>query len=149
MMDMANTYTYLNPYYSGQSSGSDHYSFYQWGYDAIFAAEGDFFYGGWHKNYDTVDSLDFDYMKEVVKMCLATAFTVARDVGYKIGDPTWDGIIDVADALYLLNYLYKGGPVPDPLVTGDATCDGEVNLDDVIFLLNFLFRGGPAPPASC
>ncbi len=149
MMDMANTYTYLNPYYGGQSSGSDHYSFYQWGYDAIFAAEGDFFYGGWHKNYDTVDSLDFDYMKEVVKMCLATAFTVARDVGYKIGDPTWDGIIDVADALYLLNYLYKGGPVPDPLVTGDATCDGEVNLDDVIFLLNFLFRGGPAPPASC
>lgn len=149
MMDMANTYTYLSPYYAGQSAGSDHYSFYLWGYDALFASEGDFFYGGWHKNYDIVDSLDFDYMTEVVKMCLATAFTVARDIGYKIGDPTWDGIIDVADVLYLLNYLYKGGPAPDPAEIGDVTCDGTVDLDDVIFLLNYLYKGGPAPPPSC
>jgi hypothetical protein len=149
LMNMTDIYTYLTPSYVGQSSGSDHYSFYQWGYDAVFAAEGDFFYGGWHKNYDIVDSLDFDYMTEVVKACLATAVTVARDIGYLPGDPNWDSLIDVADALYILNYLYKNGPAPDPIATGDVTCDEIVDLEDAIFLLNYLFKGGPAPPPSC
>ncbi|KPL00676.1 MAG: hypothetical protein AMJ91_03700 [candidate division Zixibacteria bacterium SM23_73_3] len=149
MMDMANTYTYLNPAYGGQSSGSDHYSFYQWGYDAVFASEGDFFYNGWHKNYDVVDSLNFPYMKEVVKMCLATLVTVAQDIGYMMGDPTWDGVIDLADVLFLINHLYKGGPAPDPMEIGDVTCDGEVDFEDVLFLINYLYKGGPAPPPSC
>jgi len=78
MMDMANTYTYLRPHYDGQSSGSDHYPFYLLGYDAVYAEEGEFHYAGWHTNYDVVDSLDFDYMKEVVKMCLATLHLVAN-----------------------------------------------------------------------
>jgi hypothetical protein len=149
MMDMANTYTYLHPSYGGQSSGSDHYSFYQWGYDAIFAAEGDFFYNGWHQNYDVVDSLDFTYMKEVVKMCLATLYTEARSIGWIVGDPTRNGTIDAGDVIYLINYLFRSGPAPDPLETGDATCDGQVNSDDIVFLVNYLFRGGAAPPPEC
>ncbi|UCB53023.1 MAG: M20/M25/M40 family metallo-hydrolase [Candidatus Zixiibacteriota bacterium] len=149
MMDMANIYTYMSPGYGGQSSGSDHYSFYQWGHDAVFAAEGDFFYGGWHKNFDTVDSLDFTYMKEVVKMCLAALVTEAYNIGYVVGDPTRDGIIDIADVLFLINYLYRGGEAPDPPETGDVTCDGITNIDDVIFLINYLYKGGPAPPDSC
>lgn len=149
MMDMTNTYTYLHPSYGGQSSGSDHYSFYQWGYDAVFAHEGDFFYNGWHKNYDVVDSLDFPYFNEVVRMCLASLVTVARDIGYKMGDLTWDGTIDLVDVLYLINYLYRNGPAPDPLEIGDVTCGGEITLDDVIFLINYLYKGGPAPPDSC
>ncbi|MFQ6032269.1 MAG: M20/M25/M40 family metallo-hydrolase, partial [Candidatus Zixiibacteriota bacterium] len=151
MMDMANTYTYLNPSYGGMSYGSDHYSFYQWGYDAVFAHEGDFHYAGWHTNYDTVDSLDFDYMKEVVKMELATLITVARSFGppYMIGDANGDDMINGADVVFLLNYLFLNGPAPDPLGRGDVNCDDEVNIEDVIFLVNYLYIGGPPPPASC
>jgi Zn-dependent M28 family amino/carboxypeptidase len=149
MIDMADTYTTLNPYYAGSSSGSDHYSFYQNGFDAVFASEGDFFTYGWHKNYDVVDSLNFPYMKQVTRMCLATLISVARSVGYKIGDPTMNGEIDIADVLYLINYLYKAGPSPDPLQTGDVTCNGQVNIDDVIFLINYLYKNGSAPPGSC
>jgi hypothetical protein len=151
MMEMANTYTYLHPYYGGQSSGSDHYSFYQWGYDALFSAEGDFFYGGWHKNYDIVDSLDFDYMNEVVKMDLATLITVARSFGptYVIGDANGDEVVDIGDVIYLLSYLFSAGPAPDPLGRGDLNCNGEVNIGDVVFLLNYFFANGPEPPASC
>ena len=149
MIDMANTYTYLDPSYAGQSSGSDHYSFYQQGYDAVFASEGDFFSYGWHKNYDVVDSLNFPYMKEVTKMCLATLITVARSYGYTIGDPTGDGNIDLADLVFLINYIYKGGPAPNPWQTCDLTCDAQVGLDDVVFLINYLYKNGPAPPPSC
>lgn len=151
MIAMADTYTYLNASYSGQSSGSDHYSFYQWGYDAVFSSEGDFFSNGWHKNYDIVDSLNFGYMKEVVKMDLATLVTVARTFGpqYVIGDANGDEMIDVADVIFLINYLFKNGPPPDPLERGDLTCNAEVNIEDVIFLINYLFAGGPEPPTSC
>ena len=77
MMEMANTYTYLNPFYGGQTYGSDHDSFYELGYNAVSTFEGDFFANGIHSNYDVVDSLDFSYMKEVVKMCLATLLCVS------------------------------------------------------------------------
>jgi hypothetical protein len=61
------------------------------------------------------------------------------------GDANGDGVINVADAIYLLNYLFKGDPPPNPLEAGDADCDGVVNLEDVIYLLNYLFKNGPPP----
>jgi hypothetical protein len=149
MDNMANAYTYLGASYAGQSSGSDHYSFYQHGYDAVFSSEGDFFSNGWHKNYDIVDSLDFDYMKEVVKMNLATLITVAKSIGYNIGDANADGLTDVTDVVFLINYLFINGPNPDPFFTGDLNCDGQILTDDVVFLINYLFIDGPPPPASC
>jgi len=149
MIDMANTYTSLRPYYAGQTGGSDHYSFYQNGYDAVFPSEGDFFTNGWHKNYDVVDSLNFPYMKQVVQMSLATLVTVAKSAGYKIGDPTMNGVIDLADVVFLIDYVYKGGSAPDPFSSGDVTCDAQITLADIVYLINYLYKNGPAPPSSC
>jgi hypothetical protein len=64
---------------------------------------------------------------------------------YTSGDANGDGLVDVGDVIYLINYLYKGGAAPDPLWVGDVNCDGQVNLGDVVYLINYLFKGGPAP----
>ncbi len=64
---------------------------------------------------------------------------------YHSGDATNDGTIDLSDAIWILNYLYKSGPEPDPLESGDATCDGLVDLADAVRLLNYLFKAGPPP----
>lgn len=149
MIIMGDTYTNLTTYYAGQSSGSDHYSFYQYGYDAVFSSEGDFFSNGWHQNSDIVDSLDFGYMKEVVKMNLASLVTVARSIGYRIGDANTDGFVNVTDVVFLINHIFIDGPPPDPFSRGDVTCDGQITVEDVVFLINYLFIGGPPPPASC
>ena len=77
MIAMANTYTYLRPLYGGQSFGSDHDSFYRWGYHAVSTFEGDY-NTSVHTNYDVVHNLNFDYMKEVVKMCLATVIVAGN-----------------------------------------------------------------------
>jgi hypothetical protein len=72
----------------------------------------------------------------------------AFDVGVieqLIGDANGDGEINLADAVYLVNYLFIGGPPPDPLEAGDANCDGEVNLADAVYIVNYLFIGGPPP----
>ena len=64
----------------------------------------------------------------------------------KRGDANGDKELTVSDVVYLINYLFKGGPKPVPeLVVGDANCDGSESVSDVIYLINYLFKGGPAP----
>lgn len=65
------------------------------------------------------------------------------------GDVNKDSLIDVNDVVFLLNYLYKGGPTPDPLRFGDPTADCNVDVSDVLFLINYLFKGGPGPGRGC
>ena len=69
----------------------------------------------------------------------------ATGVRYITGDANGDGTINVGDVVYLVTYLYKNGPAPDPLEAGDANCDGTVNVGDVVYLVNYLYKGGPAP----
>ncbi|MCK4403990.1 MAG: SBBP repeat-containing protein [candidate division Zixibacteria bacterium] len=61
------------------------------------------------------------------------------------GDANGDGVIDLGDVVYLINYLYRNGTAPDPLPAGDCNCDGIVDLGDVVYLINYLYRGGPPP----
>ncbi len=61
------------------------------------------------------------------------------------GDANGNGVITISDAVYLINYLFTGGPAPNPLWTGDANCDGVVDIADVVYLINYLFMGGQPP----
>jgi hypothetical protein len=65
--------------------------------------------------------------------------------GSSRGDANGDGVVNVGDAIYILNYLYRGGAAPSPFWTGDANSDGVVDIADAIYILNYLYRGGPAP----
>jgi hypothetical protein len=64
------------------------------------------------------------------------------------GNANGDGLVDVGDVIYLINYLFVGGPAPNPLESGDANCDGLVDIVDVVYLINYLFVGGPPPLCS-
>lgn len=61
------------------------------------------------------------------------------------GDASADGIINLGDVVYIINYLFKADAPPCPMEAGDANCDGMVELGDAIYLINYLFRGGPSP----
>jgi hypothetical protein len=61
------------------------------------------------------------------------------------GDANSDTEINVADAVFLINYVFKSGPAPDPIEAGDANCEGEVNVGDAVYLINYVFKGGPEP----
>jgi hypothetical protein len=61
------------------------------------------------------------------------------------GDATGDGIVDVGDVVYLVNYLYRSDIPPFPEDAGDATCDGIVDVGDIVYTVNYLFRGGDPP----
>jgi len=69
------------------------------------------------------------------------------EIPFLRGDPNNDGQLDVADAIYLLSYLFAQGPPPEPcLDAGDANDSGEIDVADPIALLSFLFSGGLPPP---
>jgi C1A family cysteine protease len=66
----------------------------------------------------------------------------------KCGDADGDGLVDIGDAIYVLNYLYKYGDAPacQPItLCGDVNLDDVVDVSDAIYLLNYLFKEGPAP----
>jgi len=70
-------------------------------------------------------------------------------IPYMPGDADHDMDLDVSDVIYLINYLFKGGPPPYPLVAGDVDSDCDIDVSDVIYLINYLFKGGPAPLPGC
>ncbi|MCK4857716.1 MAG: right-handed parallel beta-helix repeat-containing protein [candidate division Zixibacteria bacterium] len=65
------------------------------------------------------------------------------------GDADGDGMVNIADVVYLINYIFSGGPPPDPLLAGDVDCNSMVNIADVVYLIDYIFAGGPEPCAGC
>lgn len=64
------------------------------------------------------------------------------------GDANGSGAVDIDDVVFLIGYIFSGGPAPDPLESGDADCSGGVDIDDVVYLIGYIFSGGP-PPQEC
>ncbi|HVR73702.1 MAG TPA: right-handed parallel beta-helix repeat-containing protein, partial [Planctomycetota bacterium] len=64
------------------------------------------------------------------------------------GDATDDGVVNLTDAIIILEYLFSGLGALECEKSADTDDNGTVNLTDVIHLLDHLFRGGPAvaPP---
>lgn len=65
------------------------------------------------------------------------------------GDADFSGAINILDVSYILSYLYKGGPVPQPvLVAGDFGCNGAVSILDVSSIIGNLYKSGPPSPCN-
>ncbi|MCC6963522.1 MAG: hypothetical protein IT585_09750, partial [candidate division Zixibacteria bacterium] len=70
--------------------------------------------------------------------------TVKYQRGAICGDASGEGAVNISDAVYLINYIFAGGPAPNPLLAGDADCTGAVSISDAVYLINYIFAGGPA-----
>ena len=68
---------------------------------------------------------------------------------FMCGDANSDGSVNISDAVYLIAYIFSGGPAPEPPLSGDANCNSTVNISDAVYLIAYIFSGGPAPCAGC
>jgi hypothetical protein len=68
-----------------------------------------------------------------------------RLIGHTSGDVNLDQKINIGDAVYIVSFIFKDGPVPRVLQTADANCDGNINIGDAVYLVNYIFRGGTTP----
>jgi len=61
------------------------------------------------------------------------------------GDANGDGVCNVGDAVYIINYVFKGGAAPPCMAEADANGDGIANVGDAVYIINYIFKGGSAP----
>ena len=53
---------------------------------------------------------------------------------------------ELTDAIFLLNFLFSGGPQGPCEDASDTNDDGLLDISDAVYLLLFLFTGGDPPP---
>jgi len=61
------------------------------------------------------------------------------------GDVNGDGVVELGDIVYEINYVFRNDSSPAPRAVGDVNCDGVVELGDVVYLINYVFRDDPPP----
>jgi len=97
----------------------------------------------------TVARTGYETIDTVMLMNQARQLTVTlQAASFARGDCNGDGTINVGDAIYVVNYIFKGGPSPRPYAAGDCNSDGAINLGDAIHIVNYIFKGGPPPLAT-
>ena len=62
------------------------------------------------------------------------------------GDCNLDDLVDLADAVFALDALFRGGASFRLFEACNPNDDASVDIADAVYLLSHLFRGGPAPP---
>jgi hypothetical protein len=67
----------------------------------------------------------------------------------KRGDVNNDGSgPDISDLVYLVTYMFQGGPVPPCLEACDLNGSGTgPDIADLVYLVTYMFQSGPAPVA--
>ncbi|MCP4568293.1 MAG: hypothetical protein GY841_12010 [FCB group bacterium] len=86
------------------------------------------------KAYDTFGSGTFS----------SDTFTIST-MSTMVGDVNGDEAINVGDAVFVINFVFKSGPSPNPLKTGDTNGDCSVNVGDAVYLINYVFKSGDLP----
>ncbi len=61
------------------------------------------------------------------------------------GDADASGLFSISDAVFLITYIFGGGPAPYPLCRGDADGNDLISISDAVYLIDYIFDGGPAP----
>jgi hypothetical protein len=77
------------------------------------------------------------------------SFTTGSGAQTMCGDANGDHTVDISDCVYLIQYIFGGGPALQPLCSGDANGDGFVDISDAVYLIAYIFGGGPPPVPDC
>lgn len=101
----------------------------------------------WRANYVVkIEMLDSDEPARADTANVLFAINPARPI---CGDINGDRSVQISDAVFLINYIFTGGPEPDPLYKCDVSCDNKINIVDIIYLINYVFRSGLEPCYNC
>lgn len=72
---------------------------------------------------------------------------VGTSPGFRRGDANNDGIANIADAVFVITYIFAGGAEPTCFDAADLNDDGINNVADAIYGIQYFFTGGSPPPA--
>lgn len=64
---------------------------------------------------------------------------------YVCGDADGNKSVNILDVGFIISYLYRNGPAPDPKIAADADGNGSINILDVAFMISYLYKSGQSP----
>ncbi len=79
-------------------------------------------------------------------MTYSDLFAIRPQLFFRRAYINTDENVDIADAIALLEYLFRAGRAPDPVVAGDVNDSGGLDVADAVYLLTYLFAYGTVPP---
>ena len=62
------------------------------------------------------------------------------------GDANQDQMVNLADAIFVADWLFQGGTDPTCPDAADANDDGFIDISDALKIILYLFLTGPPPP---
>ncbi len=62
-----------------------------------------------------------------------------------VGDLNFDCFIDIADLVYMVDFMFQGGPEPQNYNSFDVNGDGKFDIADLVYLVEYMFNSGPPP----
>lgn len=63
-----------------------------------------------------------------------------------VGDFNYDGLLNIADIVAMVDYFFLSGPGPQPeWRVADLNCDHSVNVADLVYFVDYAFQNGPIP----
>ena len=71
------------------------------------------------------------------------------DLGRICGDLIGSGDVNIAYAVFFIDYVFGNGTAPMDKYHGDVNCDGQAVITDIVYLINYMFSSGPAPCQGC
>ncbi|MFH0818232.1 MAG: dockerin type I repeat-containing protein [Candidatus Micrarchaeota archaeon] len=74
-----------------------------------------------------------------------TNSTCPIDCNFLCGDADGDRVVDVSDAVFLVQYVFGGGSAPNPLSAGDADNNDQIDVSDIVYLVQYIFGSGSPP----
>ncbi|HVR76282.1 MAG TPA: DM13 domain-containing protein [Planctomycetota bacterium] len=84
-------------------------------------------------------------MAATMSLSVSTPLRAQADTFLR-GDADKSGTRNITDAVFVLTFLFLGGPAPFCQPLADTNGDQNLNLSDPIALLGHLFLGTPEPP---
>jgi hypothetical protein len=74
-------------------------------------------------------------------------FVAVSEVPFLRCDPNDDAQSNLADAVWIVNELFRGGEETACTDSADCNDDGSEDLSDALYCVSYQFRGGAPPPA--
>lgn len=86
-----------------------------------------------------VDDINPDYAGLLGSGLVNVSVAVSLTDSIASGDANGDGIIDLLDILFIIDFIYRAGPSPEPTSLADVNGDGLINLIDILLLIGNLY----------
>jgi hypothetical protein len=90
---------------------------------------------------------DLYFLKYTAEASQGT-FVYYSDNEHVCADANGDKIVNISDAVFVINYVFAGGDAPEPLLAGDANWDGSINVSDAAYIIGHVFSGLQVPTCA-